>query len=157
MDVTAALDIAAGLVLMYLVLSLLCTNVNEFIASYLRLRANRLRAAMQQLIDDPNLKILFDNHGLIDGSKVAAGGGTKQRTAATPAVAAAAATISAAQPTMVAVLNPVEAALPRKQGALSHWWNNTNSTYPSYLSGRNVALALIGSLDAAKPVVDDDA
>jgi hypothetical protein len=155
MDVTAALDIAAGLVLMYLVLSLLCTNVNEFIAGIFRLRANTLQAAMQQLIDDPNLKTLFDNHGLIDGAKVAASGGAKQRTAATAATAAAAAA-SVVPPSIIAMLNPVEAALPKVQGALSHWWNNTSPSYPSYLSGRNVALALIGSLDPAKPVLDMD-
>ena len=156
MDVTAALDIAAGLVLMYLVLSLLCTNLNEFIASFFRLRANTLQAAMQQLIDDPDLKTLFDNHGLIDGSRVAAAGGQKQRTAQPPAATAAVAAAIAKPPAFIALLNPVQAALPKVQGALSHWWNATSRSYPSYLSGRNVALALMGSLDPAKPVLDMD-
>ena len=80
MNMSAALDIAIGLVLMYLVLSLFCTTINESIANLLSLRANTLKAAIQQLIDDPNLKTLFDNHGLIDGSKVASTAGAQKTT-----------------------------------------------------------------------------
>jgi hypothetical protein len=72
----AALDVAIGLILMYLLLSLFCTTINEAIANFLKLRANTLQAAMQELIDDPKLKALFDAHGLIDGTKSASAGGT---------------------------------------------------------------------------------
>jgi hypothetical protein len=158
MDLTSAIDIAVGLVLMYLVLSLLCTTINEFIASSLRLRANTLQAAMQQLIDDPTLKTLFDNHGLIDGSKVAARGGTEQRSNPTDAVAAAITKTVNAQSAAIAVLNTDVAEKPAVQSALSNvisqWRNWKTPDYPSYLSGRNVALALMGSLDPTKPVLD---
>ena len=66
----------------HLVLSLLCTTVNEFIASAFSLRANTLAAALHQLIDNVNLKALFDDHGMINSSKVAANGGKVAPTAA---------------------------------------------------------------------------
>lgn len=83
---TAAIDVAIGLVLMYLVLSLFCTTINEFIANILKLRANKLRDTLAELIDDPTLKKFFYNHGLIDGAKVAAtAGGAKPANSANPA------------------------------------------------------------------------
>ena len=48
-----ALDVAIGLILMYLMLSLLCTVINEFIATQLDLRAKSLAAALTSLLDDP--------------------------------------------------------------------------------------------------------
>ncbi len=135
MDMTAALDVAVGLVLMYLVLSLLCTTINEFIASLFRLRANTLASALEQLIDHAPLKDAFDRHGLIDTSKVAASGGKKQ-------------------PEVHLFLSKVLASAtnneqPKEPSALARWWYNME---PSYLSGRNVALALIGSLNTGQPI-----
>lgn len=69
----AALDIAIGLVLMFLVLSLLGTVVNEFISTAISLRARTLKGALQTLLDDPRLHAAFYNNGLIDGAKQAAG------------------------------------------------------------------------------------
>jgi hypothetical protein len=40
----ASIDIAIGLVLMYLVLSLMCTVINEFVATKLKLRSKSLAA-----------------------------------------------------------------------------------------------------------------
>jgi hypothetical protein len=65
----AALDVAIGLVLMYLVLSLVCTVVNEFIASQLRLRSRSLAAGLREIIDDPVVRNAFYSHGLIAGTK----------------------------------------------------------------------------------------
>ncbi len=76
MGISAVIDTAIGLVLMYLVLSLFCTTINEAIANAVNLRARTLNTAMQQIIDDPTLRTLFYNHGLIDGAKVAATGGS---------------------------------------------------------------------------------
>jgi hypothetical protein len=136
MDITAAIDVAAGLVLMYLVLSLLCTTVNEFIANFSKLRANKLQEALQQLIDDPNLKGRFDLHGLIDGAKVASSGGKVQTTQNAPGAAG-------------------NAALPAasRQGLLA---KISSTPLPSYLSGRSVALALIGTVnpDVALPAFE---
>ncbi len=61
----AAIDVAIGLILMYLMLSLLCTVVNEFIATKLKLRSSTLQDALQKLIDDPTLRTNFYAHGLI--------------------------------------------------------------------------------------------
>lgn len=73
-NISAALDVAMGLVLMYLALSLACTVVNETIATLLGLRASTLQSGLQALIDDPTLRADFYNHGLIDGTKAAVGG-----------------------------------------------------------------------------------
>ena len=61
----AAIDVAIGLILMYLMLSLLCTLANEFIATKLKLRSSTLKDALQKLIDDPTLLNNFYAHGLI--------------------------------------------------------------------------------------------
>jgi hypothetical protein len=68
MSANAALDIAIALVLMYLVLSLIGTVVNEFIATKMKLRANTLQSAVQSMIDNATLRGDFYNHGLIDGT-----------------------------------------------------------------------------------------
>lgn len=132
MDITSAIDIAVGLVLMYLVLSLLCTTINEFISNFSKLRANKLQQALQQLIDDPALKGRFDLHGLIDGTKVAASGGKVQTTQNAPGAVANA---------------PLPAA--SRQGLLA-WF--TSTPLPSYISGRSVALALIGTVNPDVPL-----
>jgi hypothetical protein len=71
----AALDTAIGLVLTYVVLSLVCTVVNEYIATWLNLRAKTLASSLESLLDVPMLKADFFNHGLIDGAKSTSGGG----------------------------------------------------------------------------------
>lgn len=124
MDITAAIDVAIGLILMYLVLALFCSAINEFIASIFRLRSNSLASALTQLIDDKDLKNAFDTHGLIDTTKIATSGGNQGTT---------------------------PAGGPQPKSWLSRQWNNSD---PSYLSSRNVALALVGSLDKDHPVID---
>jgi hypothetical protein len=74
MGANAALDIAIALVLMYLVLSLIGTVINEFIATALKLRATTLQSAIAQIIDHKTLRDDFYNHGLIDGTKDAING-----------------------------------------------------------------------------------
>src|ERR1700676_795582 len=66
-----AIDIAIGLVLMYLVLSLACTVINEFIATKLNWRAKSLAAGLQALLDDPTVRNAFYDNGLISGTKEA--------------------------------------------------------------------------------------
>src|SRR4051812_31343442 len=60
-----ALDVAIGLILMYLMLSLLCTTINEYIATKLKLRAKTLADALHTMLDDPKLRNTFYQHGLI--------------------------------------------------------------------------------------------
>jgi hypothetical protein len=63
----AALDVAIALILMYLMLSLLCTIINEYIASKLGLRAATLASGLQEILDDPWVREKFYGHGLIAG------------------------------------------------------------------------------------------
>ncbi len=60
-----ALEVAIGLILMYLMLSLLCTVINEFIATQLNLRAKSLAAALTALLDDPAVRRAFYDQGAI--------------------------------------------------------------------------------------------
>lgn len=74
MDPNAAIDVAIGLMLMYLVLSLICTVINEHIATLAKLRASTLKSGLEQLLDDPALRAAFYDHGIIAGAKAASGG-----------------------------------------------------------------------------------
>jgi hypothetical protein len=73
----AVIDVAIGLILMYLMLSLLCTVINEFIATKLSIRANTLRDALKKLIDNDDLLTKFNAHGLIASSSHASGTGSQ--------------------------------------------------------------------------------
>lgn len=63
------LDVVIGVVFVYLTLSLICSAIQEAIASFLRLRARFLYAGIRNLLSDPNgeglVRDLF-NHPLID-------------------------------------------------------------------------------------------
>ncbi|HXQ67333.1 MAG TPA: hypothetical protein VN980_12225 [Alphaproteobacteria bacterium] len=71
MTTNAAIDVAIGLVLMYLVLSLVCTTFNEFVATVLGLRARTLKSGLEKILDVQTLKNDFYNHGLVDGGNAA--------------------------------------------------------------------------------------
>lgn len=159
----AVIDIAIGLILMYLVLSLVCTVVNEFIATKLRLRATSLESGLKQLLDDPTLREKFYGHGLIEGiSKSVARGGEaldfSLRSFAAKVVrpvderlkvlrgAAPATPATPAAPTPTADPTTREVAPP----------NPMVAEHPSYVSADTFTKALLGSLlgslDPAKPV-----
>lgn len=128
----AAIDVAIGLILMYLMLSLLCTVVNEFIASKANLRAKSLAAALEKLLDNDAVRADFYNHGLIVGAKRAVSTGTQSTMHAV---------VNIAKSLRAAVAAPAQAPVPAQK-----------EDHPSYLSGRTVALALIASLDTNVPV-----
>jgi hypothetical protein len=65
MSLTAFLEVAIGLVFTYLLLSLIATWVNETIASVFKLRANDLKKAIQDLLEDPDKVKEFYEHPLI--------------------------------------------------------------------------------------------
>jgi hypothetical protein len=67
----AAIDVAIGLALMYLLLSLTCTIVNEYIASKLDLRSKSLGVGLEALLDDPDVRKAFYGHGIIAGTRTA--------------------------------------------------------------------------------------
>jgi len=71
---SAVIDIALGLVFVYLLLSLICTIANETIANLVSLRARTLRSGIVALIDDNKLRESFADHGLIASAKASAGG-----------------------------------------------------------------------------------
>lgn len=65
----AALDVAIALMLMYLLISIMVTVVNEMVTTVIKLRASTLKSALEGIIDNPNLRRDFYNHGLIAGTE----------------------------------------------------------------------------------------
>ncbi|WP_416899997.1 MAG: hypothetical protein ACMVY4_09970 [Minwuia sp.] len=74
MNFGALIDIVLGLVLLYLLLGLVCTVINEAIASFWKLRARNLRSRLEEIIDDPDLRKRIEGSGLIAGLAKASGG-----------------------------------------------------------------------------------
>jgi hypothetical protein len=66
------IDVAIGLVLMYLVLSVICTAVNEALATALNWRAKTLSAGIKALVDDPKVHSLLFDHGILAGPSAVA-------------------------------------------------------------------------------------
>ena len=65
-----ALEIATGIVFVYLLLSLLCTVINEGIANFFEMRGKNLLEGIKNLLNDPGFTSLAQhvyNHGLIGG------------------------------------------------------------------------------------------
>ena len=73
MAMAAVIDVVIGLVLMYLLLSLICTVVNEFLASFTMLRARNLSRGIKNIVDDPNLHTAFRSTGLFKMAGSASG------------------------------------------------------------------------------------
>jgi hypothetical protein len=121
MGLSGFVDIAIGLVLMYLVLSLICTTVNELIATGLKWRAKSLSKSITQLIDNEELRKAFYNSGLISNAKTASRGGA-------PAPDAP------------------EGAAPAKGAETGAAGKPKDTAHPSYLDGKTFALALFDSL-----------
>ena len=166
----AAIDIAIGLILMYLVLSLLCTVVNEFIATKLKLRSKNLAAGLQELLDDPVVRNAFYDHGLIAGTKKALATSGKVLTRRLPGATTVATAAPAAAATVAAA--PVIAPARTPSGGASSPAvvkgpaDSTPSVvpapaaapvaetqpgdHPSYLSADTFALALVGALTGTR-------
>jgi hypothetical protein len=62
---SAALEVAIGLALIYLLLAIFCTTANEWIAALLNTRANMLRQGIVQLLHGDAFTDQFYNHPLI--------------------------------------------------------------------------------------------
>jgi hypothetical protein len=65
MDTNGVVDVVVGLVLMYLLLGLVCTMVNEFVSQFLKLRARNLDRAIEGLIDDPEFRRAWRDNALV--------------------------------------------------------------------------------------------
>lgn len=74
MNTNTVLDVGLGLITMFLMLSLACTVLNEYIAGVMRLRARLLSSELPNLIDDAALRATFEQHGLISTQRSAGGG-----------------------------------------------------------------------------------
>lgn len=66
MDLTTWLDVAIGLTLVYLGVSLFVTIINEYIAQMLNLRGRELHAALKKLIDDKTIKKTLTQHPALE-------------------------------------------------------------------------------------------
>lgn len=67
---SAILEIVLGLAFLYLLLAIICSTVNEWIAGILKWRANTLREGIANLLEDPEVKGLaqqFFAHPLVKG------------------------------------------------------------------------------------------
>jgi hypothetical protein len=59
------LEVAIGMIFVYLLLSLLCSAFSELIESLIRYRARDLKRGIDKLLDDPDLVKGFFNHPLV--------------------------------------------------------------------------------------------
>jgi hypothetical protein len=67
---SSILEVAIGIVFVYLLLGMVCTMANEWIASVLNQRGRNLLAGIKNLLNDPEFTGLAQqlyNHGLVDG------------------------------------------------------------------------------------------
>jgi len=71
MGSNAAVDVAIALVLMYLLISIMVTVLNEMVTTVTKLRASTLKSALESIIDDQSLRAEFYSHGLIAGTEAA--------------------------------------------------------------------------------------
>ncbi|HVX41246.1 MAG TPA: hypothetical protein VHB25_16885 [Gemmatimonadaceae bacterium] len=72
MSGSIVIEIAIGLILVYLTFSLFCSAINEWIARFLALRAAGLRRGLDELfedVDETGFASLFHQHPLIDALK----------------------------------------------------------------------------------------
>src|SRR5205807_7483752 len=61
------LDVAIGMIFVYLLLSLICSAANEIIEIALKKRAKHLEEGLGELLHDPNLVQRIYDHPLING------------------------------------------------------------------------------------------
>ena len=72
-NLNAIIDVVLGLVMLYLLLGLICTVINEAIASFFKLRAWNLELTLRKLIDNEDFRNLVKDTGLMKSLRVAAG------------------------------------------------------------------------------------
>ena len=60
------IDVAIGLIFLYVILSLVCSSIQEILASFLALRSKNLEKGIKNLIGDEYTKAMY-NHPLIKG------------------------------------------------------------------------------------------
>jgi hypothetical protein len=131
----AAIDVAIALMLMYLVLSLIVTVLNEMVATAIDLRAANLRTALVHLLDNDTLRRDFFDHGLVAGTNKAVADAPRSYLSRSIAWFYRLVT-----PTPRSADDTHVSSMPGTSFALS------------YISGKSFASALLGSLDPTKPL-----
>jgi hypothetical protein len=125
---------------MYLLLSLACTVINEYIATKLNLRSKSLEVALQAILDDPDVRRAFYAHGLVAGTKNAVAKAADLMPQSDP--------LAQIPPPSAAPAPPVPAAPPAPPAPPAA--AAPLSTHPSYVSTETFVLALVGSLTAGR-------
>ncbi|TKB92551.1 MAG: hypothetical protein E8D41_07015 [Nitrospira sp.] len=148
----AAIDVTIALILMYLMLSLLCTVINEFIATKLKLRAKSLASAIEQLLDHQALRNAFYRHGLIVTNMRVTATGPQSTMSGVSSVASGVREMMISRPPAELSAQPATSSDTVTGPVVSVPVPMAPESHPSYLSSRSVALALIASLDPAKPL-----
>lgn len=67
---SATLEVILGMIFVFLLLSVICSTINEWIASWLNLRAKTMQSGIRRLLEDPEGQYLakqFYDHPLIKG------------------------------------------------------------------------------------------
>lgn len=138
-------NVALGLVLMYLMLSLLCTAVNEFLATLTNLRARYLRTAIDWLLHDEDLKKKFHANGLVQAMQPRPG-----MLRRTPEIARATSQAPGKALRRLAKKPPPTPAV-KADGAGS---KEEPKWYASYIDGKTFASALLSSLESMGQSLD---
>ena len=65
MSISSIIEVAVGLIFIYILLSLVCSSLNEIIAHVTKLRAMTLKKGIERLLIDEGIRKEFFNHPLI--------------------------------------------------------------------------------------------
>lgn len=128
-------EVGIGLAMMYAMLALLCTTINELIATFSRMRSDNLKGAILHLVDNKQLYLSFYNHGIIRSEIEASVGKPLAEKAPDP--------------------TKLEAALDAQKHekySPKPEAGDMPGQHTSYLDSKTFALALIDSLDSTKPI-----
>lgn len=158
MDFGRMIEVSIGLALMYLVLSLFCTIINEYIASLFKFRAAGLRNGLRALSSGRPFLVALLSHPLL--AAASSGRGAKKTLADALTKAEAEVTVrtealakakeNASPRDVIAHLEEVLAQARRVVSALEAAERNGNASVagrPSYLSGQTFASALLDMIN----------
>ena len=67
MDLTTIIQVAIGVIFVWVILAVITSQVQEWVASILAWRANFLESAIEQMLGNPEVKNKLYNHPLIQG------------------------------------------------------------------------------------------
>jgi hypothetical protein len=62
---SAIIEVAIGIIFLYMLLSLVCSSLNELLSQVFKLRAKNLEKGIQQILTDKSIRDKFYNHPLV--------------------------------------------------------------------------------------------